>query len=240
VVGVDGSGLARILADPPGHTTAYLAWSPGATPDGSEKIAFNVPLDGQVGNEVWVVNPDGTGLQNLTGTDLRTEVQPTWAPDAARLAVQFIDLAVSGGALVPTAAGLEIYDLAADGAGGIAIQAVETVFADVEHPEAVVFGDLDWARTGDVLAFSRTPAGGDLRDLWTIDLLDPAHPVQVTSTPTLDESHPSWSPDDGRLVFVQRGFKKEAKRTGLHTIRIDGTGLVNLGAPAGAGPEWAR
>ena len=245
VIGLDGNGLTKILDNPPTRFSFHLKWSPAATPDGEEKIAFNMTaLDMSTsdrrGNEVWVMNPDGSELQNLTDNDLRTEASPVWSADGTKLAVFFIELAEVVGGTVRTAAGLEILNLAADATGGIEIASTTTVLSETEDPDSLRMGALDWARDSNRLVFTQTPAGSDDRDLYIIDMDNPPTITRVTNTPDFDESECSWSPDDSRIVFRLRGYKKNAKLSGLHTISASGGTSTNLGAQAGQQPDWIR
>jgi Tol biopolymer transport system component len=54
------------------------------SPDGS-KIAFATDRTGE-GNEIWIVNRDGTGRRPLTRGARRPEGSPRWSPDGSRLA----------------------------------------------------------------------------------------------------------------------------------------------------------
>jgi Tol biopolymer transport system component len=72
----DGSGLKQIT-----HNTVD-DFEPAWSPDGS-KIAFAQGLD------IWVMNADGTNLQNLTrdGSDT-LDARPSWAPDGSKIAFE--------------------------------------------------------------------------------------------------------------------------------------------------------
>jgi Tol biopolymer transport system component len=80
-----GGGLRRLAE---GRTPA---WSPDGT-----KIAF------VRGKAVFSINPDGTGMRTLTGTERATAGPLSWAPDSTRIAV--------------SRAG-DIYSVRADGSG---------------------------------------------------------------------------------------------------------------------------
>jgi Tol biopolymer transport system component len=54
------------------------------SPDGS-KIAFSSDRTGE-GNEIWIVNSDGTGRRPVTSGVRRPEGSPRWSPDGRRLA----------------------------------------------------------------------------------------------------------------------------------------------------------
>jgi Tol biopolymer transport system component len=85
-VNVDGSGLTRLTND-------YLYDShPDWSPDG-QKIAFAHDTDLQFSEEisccphVFVMNPDGSGLTQVTNPSYPTEDRnPVWSPDGTRIA----------------------------------------------------------------------------------------------------------------------------------------------------------
>ena len=75
--GADSAGEPIVLRD---HMAAVMAvsWSP----DG-KRIAF---VSFRTGNhDIWLVNPDGTGLRNLTQHPAQ-DTSPAWSPDGKRLA----------------------------------------------------------------------------------------------------------------------------------------------------------
>ena len=73
---------------------AWMSWlcglwpkrlSPVPAPDGDYKIVFS-HLTGDGSRDLYVVNPDGSGLQNLTQTpDVDDGGAATWSPDATRI-----------------------------------------------------------------------------------------------------------------------------------------------------------
>jgi hypothetical protein len=201
-------------------------------------------VDGRTGNDVWLMNTDGTELTNLTDSDMRTERYATWSPDGSKLAVNFIELKRVGGGLVRTAAGLEVYKLKTDAQGSIAIDwnstDTRTVVEAVADPDSEAdFWDMDWARSRDAVVYARPDDGGK-PDLWILELDDPSNRLRLTSTPDLEEREPSWSPADGQVVFRRTGTKKYAKHSGIYTIRPDGGGLTSLDEEEGVQPDWLR
>jgi Tol biopolymer transport system component len=73
--------LYKIKTDNTGLTqlTTFYAYYPAWSPDGT-KIAFKHHGD------IWTINPDGTGLTNLTGDDWSTyDDFPRWSPDNTKI-----------------------------------------------------------------------------------------------------------------------------------------------------------
>ena len=73
------------------RSSGQSAWSP----DG-ERLAFVCEWQGSEGNDLCIVNRDGTGLARLTN-DPERQGRPAWSPDGRRIA--FARYPVSGGAL---------------------------------------------------------------------------------------------------------------------------------------------
>ncbi len=67
----DGSNQERITTT----QGSYLAWSPDRS-----KIAFAYQDD------IWVMNPDGTGQHPLTADNDTRDYGPAWSPDGSRIA----------------------------------------------------------------------------------------------------------------------------------------------------------
>lgn len=78
VIDTDGANEAR-LTDVDGAHDSHPAWSP----DGA-RIAFQRWTIGQERSDVFLMNPDGTGLVNLTDHAAH-DMEPAWSPDGQRI-----------------------------------------------------------------------------------------------------------------------------------------------------------
>ena len=83
VINADGTNPVRLTSDPADDLRP--AWSPDSS-DGS-RIAFSSDRDNDQDNdpEIYTINPDGTGLTQLTD-DAATNQAPAWSPDSTRIA----------------------------------------------------------------------------------------------------------------------------------------------------------
>jgi Tol biopolymer transport system component len=77
VMRTDGSGTRQLTDDP--HSARMPVWSPD-----DKRIAFCSNRSGKY--EIWIINADGSGLQQLTQVAGAQVVSPVWSPDGARLA----------------------------------------------------------------------------------------------------------------------------------------------------------
>ena len=123
VMNADGTGASTLLAD---GTNGEPVWSP----DG-QKIAF-ARNDGTVTN-VHVVNPDGSGVQQLTSVTSGHVDSPDWSPNSTRLVVA-----------CPNGSGSGICVMNRDGTGGL------TPVTDGTQDFIPV-----WSPQGDQIAFAR-------------------------------------------------------------------------------------
>ena len=87
-VNADGTGLTQLTRDP-----AYTTDSPEWSPDGSKVLFSAYHKDvGEFGPDsgdnydVFVMNADGSGVQNLTDKPEFNDTEPTWSPDGRDIA----------------------------------------------------------------------------------------------------------------------------------------------------------
>jgi Tol biopolymer transport system component len=76
----DGTGIAPLTAPPTGSHDSGPDWSPDGT-----SIAFERHVPGQTPRNIWKINVDGTGEQQLTSESLGA-VSPSWSPEGTRIA----------------------------------------------------------------------------------------------------------------------------------------------------------
>jgi Tol biopolymer transport system component len=162
----NGSGRTRLTGIAFGGDGTTYDFSPAWSPDGS-KIAFITNRDGN--NEIYTMNPDGTGQTRLTNTTT-DERFPAWSPDGSKIAFQ--SFAQNGNG--------QVYVMNADGSGLIDL----SVDVDAE-------GEPAWSADGASIAFVRVQ--DDLTDeIYTMNA-DGSGRVRLTTNALYDED-PDWQP----------------------------------------------
>ncbi|MEK7406378.1 MAG: DPP IV N-terminal domain-containing protein [Acidobacteriota bacterium] len=167
----DGSGIRQITDDP--HRDLNPRWSP----DG-RRLAFISNRSGHF--EIWTLNPNGTGLRQLTHLFGSNVYSAAWAPDGARFACSF-----NGGAAT--------YIVEADSP-----QRPEAIEALKEPPELFVAND--WSRDGKKLAGFQMDRGDPDRQGVAVYWFDSGAVKRVAEFGIF----PRWLSDSRRLVFSHR------------------------------------
>ncbi|MBV9925744.1 MAG: PD40 domain-containing protein [Acidobacteria bacterium] len=190
-----------------------------APPRANGKIAFTSGRDTD-GLDIYVMNPDGTGLARLT--DGRSyNVDAAWSPDGRTLA--FVSNRGGGS--------FAIYLMSADGAN------VRRLTDSAEDE-----GTPAWSPDGAKIAFARGLVGCIPEatcpgpDLYVIDA-DGKNEKRLTEG-RVGDSSPSWSPDGTKIAFSSlRDGNAE-----VYVMNPDGTGQVNVTKDAQSydyGPAWS-
>jgi len=194
------------------------ASSPAPAPDGEYKIAFN-DTDAPGGKQdIWLVNLDGSGRQNLTETPSSDEKAPAWSIDGTRI------VAVGWSALM-------LYELGLDVNGDVAITSETNLAASGWFPGQTFIWPA-WANTQDLVVVSTVSDLDYWVKLWLIDPLDPASPVQLTFGDR-DDRVATFTPDDTRIIFDRSGARN-------HIMELDAFGNVVRLQKAGRWPNARR
>jgi Tol biopolymer transport system component len=161
-----------------------LAGEPSARaafPGGNGLIVYQyeapVPGEQLSQNDLFVVEPDGTGRQRLTDTPHKHEFGPAWNPAGARI--------VFWRARAPFGPG-SVWRMDADGSH---VRRLTPAGLDARDPA--------WSPGGDRVVYDAE------QDLFTIRASDGGGRVRVTDTPNVGEFEPAWSPAGGRIVYTR-------------------------------------
>jgi TolB protein len=220
---------------------------------GNGKIAFASDADGGQGNwDIYVMNPDGSGLTRLT-SDPNVESRPAWLPDGTKIAFERATADGSDpGIFVMNADGSGVKELVG-GAGGskpafspdgkrIAFARGSEIYvmnADGSHVTQLTHsgeGVADypaWSPDGARIAFTSGIANQGALFIVNQDGSG-LHRIFIEHDPNVaDILRPgSWSPDGSKMLFEREptGGSKDQSVGGIWSISPDGTGLVRIGA----------
>lgn len=191
VMDADGQRQRMITSAVPNLCDGHPTWSPDGT-----RIAFDRPVSALGGYDIWIVNADGSGAQNVTNTDKELpggdETRPSWSPDGGRLLFQ---------------SPIGIYVMKADGTERTRL----TSSGADQRPS--------WSPAGDRIVFGEvTSSTGSIFTVRT----DGSDLTMVTGFESFNVE-PAWSPDGDRIAFIRVGDTKDLYSTrpdGTDVVRL--------------------
>jgi TolB protein len=188
-----------------------------AFPGTNGAIAFTSTREPGVGDEIWVIESDGSGLIQLTDRPGLLDAGPAWSPDGRRIAF-YGDPCAGCGENVR-----EIFAMNADGTDRVRLT---TNAVDDLSPA--------WSPDGTKIAFEADREGtctGCNREIYTMNA-DGSGRTQLTDRPGSD-SEPAWSPSGRKIVFSSEGD--------IFVMNDDGTGLMRIidGEHPSFEPSWS-
>jgi Tol biopolymer transport system component len=237
---VDGEQMSRT-----GHhavaifvwvAAGLIAWAiPGSasaatSPDG--RIAYSAEVPGTDFYDIYVMNPDGSDLVNLTQTPEVSESAPTWSPDGTKIAYNGPGTPFDETGEVLT----DVWTINADGSGATNL---------TETPR---FGEFapDWSPDGSQLVFNGDVGGEEIfvgyqSDIFVMDA-DGTNRVNITNS-EYEEHSPAWSPDGETIIFTAVRFVEGAHNNwDIVAVNNDGSGEINLTESPGRQdeqPSWS-
>lgn len=197
---------------------------------GNGKITFYSPVTlDDTGQEVYTINPDGTGLAQVTSNSL-ADANPQWAPSGTKVAFDhYVDATNQQ----------DIYtqSVASDGSGSGAATVVSGA-----NTEAREF-DPSWSPDGDTIAYHRChlDVSNDCDSPYQIYTVPAAggSATRITSIATHADTEPTWRKDGAYLVFGRRQVSDDARSiqiaqpvAGGGTItEVDSDDTISMGSP---------
>lgn len=150
-------------------------YSPSLSPNG-ELVAYVTPQGKS--NDVFVSNLDGTDSRAVTTTSDVDETGPTWSPDGTQLVFERTD---------------------SSGKAEIVVHSLATGKENQITANDTVDAGPTWSADGSQIVFFRNLK--DQLDLFSYNL-GTRETKQLTNTPDVNESSPSFAPDSARIVFM--------------------------------------
>jgi Tol biopolymer transport system component len=204
----DGTGQAQITNSPPGTSNIW----PALAPNGRQLVAFTRYSSGDF--DIFTMLPNGTFQTNLTQQTASWEMQPTWSPDASKIAFA-----------TNRDGNLEIYTMNADGTNQARLTTVTPKNAFAPR----------WSPTNpNLLIFVTTNnTAPHALDIWKVNA-DGTGMTNLTNRPSFNDgaispittlpSPPSWSPDGTKIAFTS----DQTGSLDIFVMNADGTSIVSL------------
>lgn len=186
----DGSDLQHVTSFGDSHNPS---WSRSGN-----RLAFDTSFEDENGAKaIWLADPDGKGLKDISRHGQGEWRDPDWAPDNQRIVhLRFLDGGFGEEVFVMDSTGEET-----------------TRLTNNERNDR----DPAWSPDGNWIAWTPIVEGGEF-ELWVM------RADGTNARKLVDQGRsPAWGPNSQRIVFSKPAA--ESRYTALWTIRRDGTGL---------------
>ena len=220
------SALTLACTDPSGpQPSAGARAHTSASPAFGSKIAFTSDRDEpNVSAEIYVMNADGSGEQQLTDVDGYNSNAPAWSPNARKIAFH----SNRGGGVGES----DIYVMNADGSGVARLTNLTALGLGGAH-------FASWSPDGEKVVFNSFFNGGQQpREIYVVNT-DGTGLINLTNHAS-DDTRPDWSPD-GTLIAFQSNRHGNAEIYVMHADWSDGANPLRLTSSPGpdAAPDWS-
>jgi Tol biopolymer transport system component len=207
LVGLLGAALLLVLVP---ATSAHAAF-----PGQNGKIAFDRMAPTPANGEIYAVNPDGSGVTNLTN-NASDDTHPAWSPDGRKIAFASSRLRATSG-----------YDIFTMNADGSAVTRVTNQLGMFNLEPA-------WSPDGTRIAFVQRQSG--------IEVVNADGTDRKSLGGQSGEQHdPAWSPDGSKIAYwVQQCLDPDCntEAADVWVMNADGTGKTHLASSA-MNPNWS-
>lgn len=200
---------------------------------GNGRITFYSPVTlDDTTQEVYTINPDGTGLAQVTSNVL-ADANPQWAPSGNKVA---FDRYVDG----TNQQDIFVQSVSSSGAGS----GTATVVSGANTPAREF--DPSWSPDGDTIAYHRChlDVSNDCDSPYQIYTIPAAggSATRITSIATHADTEPTWRKDGAYLVFGRRQVSDDARSIQIAQPVAGGGTItqVDSGAADSMGsPQWS-
>jgi Tol biopolymer transport system component len=251
------SRITAVLASTLLSLLALIAPAHAAFPGANGKIAYTGGA-----STLNVINPDGSGEQQLPVPDDGGKDGPNWSADGSQLLFRlrsnlaFINADGSGfrtisvpdnpdvgasvlpnlGSWSPDSTEV-VYEAAGCSHFGTCQFDVWTISADGAQARGLTSSHTalspNWSPTGDRIVFQE--AGGPDPGLYTMD--PSGQDVRKIPNTRANDTTPDWSPDARRIAFAR--YEPLVTDWNVYSINVDGSGLTKLTDQPSLWPAWS-
>lgn len=193
IIDKDGTNLTQITHSPEDPEIISFSWSPD-----SNKISFSNSGD------LYVINIDGSGLNQLTDNKTIHSGGTDWSPDG-------MNIVFSGYKKNDTSLA-DIYVIDSDGSDII----------NLTNSENDYYSSPLWSPDGSKIIFSSRSGNLFVFDTTTSQI------INITKEQDGSNNYPDWAPDGSKIVYVKYISKTKEESMRIYTMNVDGSDVTVL------------